>query len=60
MVKKELPKRPERIPAGNKHDDALWSLLNECWKWTPEDRPTAQEACKAVSSLDKISFNDVH
>jgi hypothetical protein len=53
MVQKIPPKRPGRIPAGNKNDDELWTLLNECWKWDPKDRPTAGEVGETVSRFCK-------
>jgi hypothetical protein len=57
MIDKKPPKRPERIPTGSEHADKLWSLLNDCWKWKPEDRPTAGAVSKRVSGFHLLNIH---
>ncbi|KAG8735757.1 hypothetical protein FRC10_010175 [Ceratobasidium sp. 414] len=49
LVKKEAPKRPEKhIPLNSQHGDALWSLLQGCWEYEPEKRPSAAQVAEIV------------
>ncbi|KAG8710660.1 hypothetical protein FRC08_016878 [Ceratobasidium sp. 394] len=49
LFDKEIPKRPEEnIPSTNQHGDVLWSLLQGCWEYEPEKRPSATEVAKIV------------
>ncbi|KAG8728311.1 hypothetical protein FRC10_005090, partial [Ceratobasidium sp. 414] len=49
VIKKEFPKRPlEHIPQGSPAGDKLWSLLEKCWTYEPEQRPTAAQVVNVV------------
>lgn len=50
LVKKVIPVRPEaHIPSDSKRNNMLWSLLEQCWAFEPEDRPTAKRARDILS-----------
>ncbi|KAG9077023.1 hypothetical protein FRC06_009141, partial [Ceratobasidium sp. 370] len=50
LVDKETPARPEEnIPSNSKHGDILWLLLQSCWEYEPEKRPSATEVARIVS-----------
>ncbi|KAG8701683.1 hypothetical protein FRC09_005196 [Ceratobasidium sp. 395] len=50
MLKRLQPKRPDTyIPFGSKDGDKLWSLLQWCWEYEPENRPSAAEVKNSVS-----------
>ncbi|KAG8748809.1 hypothetical protein FRC11_011862, partial [Ceratobasidium sp. 423] len=45
VIRNKTPERPERhIPVDSRDGDALWSLLNKCWAYKPDDRPSAVDA----------------
>ncbi|KAG9075692.1 hypothetical protein FS749_012612 [Ceratobasidium sp. UAMH 11750] len=49
FIDKEIPKRPEEnIPSNSKHGDVLWSLLQRCWEYKPEKRPSTPEVAEIV------------
>ncbi|KAG8795451.1 hypothetical protein FRC12_014268 [Ceratobasidium sp. 428] len=51
LIKRQHPKRPEdTIPTNSQQGDVLWSLLESCWRWDPEDRPEAPSVVKEVST----------
>ncbi|KAG8708284.1 hypothetical protein FRC08_018980 [Ceratobasidium sp. 394] len=53
-IKNETPKRSEeRIPSNSEHGDALWSLLQSCWKFEPEERPDAAEVAKIMEGITR-------
>ncbi|KAG9080753.1 hypothetical protein FS749_007910, partial [Ceratobasidium sp. UAMH 11750] len=53
-IKNETPKRPEEHMASNsEHGDALWSLLQSCWKFEPEERPDAAEVAKIMKGITR-------
>ncbi|KAG8698585.1 hypothetical protein FRC09_007160, partial [Ceratobasidium sp. 395] len=46
-VERLQPKRPEAyIPTDSKDGDNMWSLLQQCWQYEPEKRPSAAEVQK--------------
>lgn len=59
IVSGGLPPRPAEDMLHPSFDDALWELLQSCWRTKPEERPTAEvvrdclggEAVPAVSPL---------
>ncbi|KAG9078845.1 hypothetical protein FS749_009096 [Ceratobasidium sp. UAMH 11750] len=52
LIKKQHPQRPEdTIPTESKHGDTLWSLLELCWSWNPEDRPEAIEVTRTMRRI---------
>ncbi|KAG9091676.1 hypothetical protein FS749_016360 [Ceratobasidium sp. UAMH 11750] len=49
VVKKEAPKRPEgHVPSKSRHGDTLWSLLQSCWEFEPEKRPSAVKVAEIL------------
>ncbi|QRV88622.1 Ephrin type-A receptor 4 [Ceratobasidium sp. AG-Ba] len=53
VIAKAFPERPEtHIPQNSEHGDALWSLLEWCWAFEPEKRPSASEV---KARLDHIT-----
>ncbi|KAG8702096.1 hypothetical protein FRC08_003692, partial [Ceratobasidium sp. 394] len=52
LIKKQHPQRPEdTIPTESKHGNTLWSLLELCWSWNPEDRPEAIEVTRTMRRI---------
>ncbi|KAG8780197.1 hypothetical protein FRC12_023348 [Ceratobasidium sp. 428] len=52
MVERSQPKRPEAtIPTGSKDGDKMWSLLQWCWEYEPEKRPSAVEVNKIIAEI---------
>ncbi|KAF8602659.1 kinase-like protein [Ceratobasidium sp. AG-I] len=49
--KKEIPKRPTRIPSESKKGDLLWSLLQECWAFNPRNRPGAAKVEEVMRNI---------
>ncbi|KAG9112792.1 hypothetical protein FRC07_007871, partial [Ceratobasidium sp. 392] len=44
VVKRELPTRPaEYLPGDNEQANELWDMLERCWSYNPEDRPSIHE-----------------
>ncbi|KAG9125512.1 hypothetical protein FRC07_007294 [Ceratobasidium sp. 392] len=61
LMKKEHPKRPlESIPSDCEHGELLWSLLKQCWAYDPENRPTATEVWRVVSTNIINSFKVIN
>ncbi|QRV98462.1 Serine/threonine-protein kinase [Ceratobasidium sp. AG-Ba] len=55
-VSKEAPPRPETdIPTGDRQADALWSILLDCWKDEPTERPWADLVAARIESLQELS-----
>ncbi|KAG8756618.1 hypothetical protein FRC12_010509 [Ceratobasidium sp. 428] len=52
-IKHEIPKRPEDIPSDSKHGDALWSLLQRCWKYKIESRPKADQVAETMKGITR-------
>ncbi|CAE6538134.1 unnamed protein product [Rhizoctonia solani] len=57
LVKRSRPGRPDfnGILAGQTAKDELWCLLNQCWTYEPESRPTAMEVKETLVELNRIS-----
>lgn len=52
LLKKQIPPRPEEhLPSDSKLDNMLWSLLEQCWAFKPEHRPSAKKVQDEVSVL---------
>ncbi|QRV90507.1 hypothetical protein RhiJN_18525 [Ceratobasidium sp. AG-Ba] len=52
MIHKSCPERPESyIPKNSDHGDKLWSLLQSCWSFDPETRPSAGEVTDIMSEI---------
>ncbi|KAF8598747.1 kinase-like protein [Ceratobasidium sp. AG-I] len=50
----KLPVRPlYLIPNNRGLDDKVWSLLLNCWKDSPEDRPSAGDVKRQISSIQQ-------
>ncbi|CUA72977.1 putative LRR receptor-like serine/threonine-protein kinase At4g36180 [Rhizoctonia solani] len=47
----KLHKRPQQIPVHSPGGNKLWKLLNECWSYKPDVRPTAIEVRNAVRTI---------
>ncbi|KAG8742436.1 hypothetical protein FRC10_001450, partial [Ceratobasidium sp. 414] len=62
LIKKQHPERPEdTIPTESKRGNTLWSLLEICWSWNPEDRPGAAEVARAMRRIkQKDLFSKTH
>lgn len=59
--KREVPVRPEtHIPTASNHDDMLWSLLEKCWSFEPEHRPSAERVRDTVGVFNRVhnAFTD--
>ncbi|KAG8734000.1 hypothetical protein FRC10_012008 [Ceratobasidium sp. 414] len=52
-IKKEVPKRPESIPPDSQYGDTLWSLLQNCWEFEPEQRPSAAEVANIMKGITR-------
>ncbi|KAG9088921.1 hypothetical protein FRC06_001779 [Ceratobasidium sp. 370] len=53
-IKNEIPKRPEEsIPSNSQHGDALWSLLQSCWEFKPEKRPSAAKVAEIMKGVTR-------
>ncbi|KAG8712062.1 hypothetical protein FRC08_015072, partial [Ceratobasidium sp. 394] len=51
MIMKVHPERPQdHIPEGSRHGNILWSLLQSCWAYEPDDRPSATQVKERVST----------
>lgn len=53
LVRKEIPLRPECDPwirCGN-ISDQLWELLEKCWDYIPENRPSCQEIRDCITIM---------
>ncbi|CCO35096.1 Proto-oncogene tyrosine-protein kinase ROS [Rhizoctonia solani AG-1 IB] len=52
IISGKLPERPEKyLPSGSKPADLLWSLLNDCWAYDPQQRPAAAKVQDKLGSL---------
>ncbi|KAG8795779.1 hypothetical protein FRC12_009786 [Ceratobasidium sp. 428] len=59
MFERLQPKRPEEtLSTGSKDGDKLWSLLQWCWEYEPEKRPSAAEVKKAMREIIQAGLND--
>lgn len=47
----ETPDRPDPEAAHPMLRNELWSLMEECWSWKPDDRPEMREICKRLERL---------
>ncbi|KAG8795450.1 hypothetical protein FRC12_014267 [Ceratobasidium sp. 428] len=57
ILHRQYPKRPEdTIPTLSKQGDNLWSLLEACWSWDPNDRP---EVSLIVELIEPIKPKDL-
>ncbi|KAG8785553.1 hypothetical protein FRC12_017436 [Ceratobasidium sp. 428] len=55
LVKRQHPQRPEdTIPTASKQGNTLWSLLERCWSWEPEDRPDASRVTTEYMIMDSL------
>ncbi|KAG8735973.1 hypothetical protein FRC10_009948, partial [Ceratobasidium sp. 414] len=53
-IKNETPKRPEEsIPSNSQHGDVLWSLLQSCWEFEPEQRPSAAKVVAIMKGITR-------
>ncbi|QRV77054.1 Serine/threonine-protein kinase [Ceratobasidium sp. AG-Ba] len=44
VIQKVHPERNKKcIPPGSAHGETLWALLERCWKYEPQKRPSAEE-----------------
>ena len=46
-VQGQRPPRPRKLPIS----DALWDLIELCWKQQPSERPTAMEVLNVLGSI---------
>jgi len=46
-----LPTRPESDISMRGLSDAMWNLMNQCWKRDPESRPSMPEIREAIQDL---------
>ncbi|CAE6538099.1 unnamed protein product [Rhizoctonia solani] len=51
---RSIPLRPSVIPLSD--GDQLWNLLTECWKYEPEERPSAGYILETVKTVSPDSF----
>ncbi|KAG8680058.1 hypothetical protein FRC08_016563, partial [Ceratobasidium sp. 394] len=52
ITTKKIPTRPEvYIPSSSRHGDTLWSLLQSCWAYKPEERPSAAHVAKMLQGI---------
>ncbi|CAE6519735.1 unnamed protein product [Rhizoctonia solani] len=48
----KIPARPLHcIPKNSRNGEELWNLLLSCWKFDPEERPTAGEVKRSLSGI---------
>ncbi|KAG9088919.1 hypothetical protein FRC06_001777, partial [Ceratobasidium sp. 370] len=53
-IKNEIPKRPEgHIPSNSQYGDTLWSLLQSCWEFEPEKRPSASTVAEIMKGVTR-------
>ncbi|KAG9084174.1 hypothetical protein FS749_005426 [Ceratobasidium sp. UAMH 11750] len=53
---KKMPDRPQEIPANVVWGDMLWSLLINCWCYTPSERPAAPEVSKHLQKISELTL----
>ncbi|CAE7224884.1 unnamed protein product [Rhizoctonia solani] len=66
-VSRNIPTRPETIPADSADGDRLWAMLKKCWSYNPKDRPSAEairnemeaESVKKSTPMDGPSTEEV-
>ncbi|QRV97881.1 kinase domain protein [Ceratobasidium sp. AG-Ba] len=52
VTKRQPPARPsDVIPPDNKDGDRLWKLLQDCWEFEPQNRPSAIDVVEVVSII---------
>ncbi|KAG8790561.1 hypothetical protein FRC12_011567 [Ceratobasidium sp. 428] len=57
MVERSQPNRPKTsIPIGSTNGDKMWSLLQSCWEYEPEKRPSALEVKKIVMEITQAGL----
>ncbi|KAG8795359.1 hypothetical protein FRC12_015492 [Ceratobasidium sp. 428] len=57
MFERLQPKRPEAyIPVGSKHGRRMWSLLQWCWEYEPENRPSTAEVKKIAKQITQAGL----
>ncbi|KAG8719985.1 hypothetical protein FRC09_010281 [Ceratobasidium sp. 395] len=58
MFERSQPKQPEEtMPTGSDDGDKLWSLLQWCWQYEPEKRPSAAEVKKTMKEITQAGLN---
>ncbi|KEP51384.1 tyrosine kinase catalytic domain protein [Rhizoctonia solani 123E] len=59
-INKSKPDRPvfHEVPVGQITEHRLWNLLNWCWSYEPEDRPTAIRVEEALATLASTNQTD--
>ncbi|QRV95924.1 Tyrosine kinase catalytic domain protein [Ceratobasidium sp. AG-Ba] len=50
-VKNGCPDRPVHIPTNSTSGDTLWSLLDSCWRYEPEERPDVNHVKLVMSGI---------
>ncbi|KAG8795782.1 hypothetical protein FRC12_009789 [Ceratobasidium sp. 428] len=57
MSGKLKPIRPEAyIPTSSMDGDKMWSLLQRCWEYEPEKRPSAAEVQEIISQITRAGL----
>ena len=51
-------KHPER-PTHSSLTDRLWTLMQQCWRYNPQDRPRVDQVVQQLSVLPP-QFDDIH
>lgn len=52
LQRRDVPRRPEGVDT-DAIDDQMWSLMMECWQYTPQDRPTLERIRDSISSFSE-------
>ncbi|KAG8748597.1 hypothetical protein FRC12_013829 [Ceratobasidium sp. 428] len=57
VMEKSQPERPEvAIPIDSKDGNKMWSLLQWCWEYEPEKRPSAAEVREIVKEITQAGL----
>lgn len=43
VTRREGIKRPGELSVHTEHGDHVWNILQQCWKWDPKERPSANQ-----------------
>ncbi|KAH7322150.1 kinase-like domain-containing protein [Rhizoctonia solani] len=51
IIQRDTPTRPVSIPDGHESGDMLWDLFTLCWKYVPDERPSAANVTEVMKGI---------